>query len=171
MAEMQDEKAENKVIAEQAVNFDKLPWNRKERNFALFWPTVGLIMFAVTFLNVLFEGRTLDNGFWIVSILVLSLCTPLLYYAYKDYLWALVAIPALSIIVGFYQYWATGKIYWMAILGTMFFIIPIKVELYRRTYGLSKPKNIKKDIIIGISSGLFFPIIFFLVQLVRNMLK
>lgn len=157
-----------RYITEQAVNFDKLPWNRKERNFALFWPTITLGMVAVAFVAILI-GKELENQMFELIVLAgMTFGSPILYFAYKNYIWALIIIPVIYVSITFYQmYIGVAENPWLPLLVAACFVIPIKIEFYRRKHGLSKPQNIKKDILVGAGLFILFPLLWGLSLLLK----
>lgn len=159
---------DNKFIVEQAVNFDKLKWNRKERNFALFWPTITWGIFFIGFVALLMGKTEPDAKLEALIVTGLTFGAPILYFAYKDYLWAFIVIPVIYVSITSYQIcMGIAEKPWLPLLVAAFFIIPIKIELYRRKHGLSKPKNTKKDVVIGVILALIFPALWLLSTLWR----
>ena len=158
----------NKFIVEQAVDFDKLPWNRKERNFALFWPVVLWAFYVYVFIKIIMADMVLDDRkFAVIIWFWLTFGTSLIYLAFKNYVQALIAIPLIMIFEDIIFCIIGNEYSILRLFLEVLFIIPIKIELYRRKHGLSKPKNIKKDIVIGIILALVFPALWLLSALWR----
>lgn len=135
-----------RYITEQAVNFDKLAWNRKDINFALFWPIINTIHSIVVMVWSFIDGsfEVFDSVIWFLAVAV-----PLLYLCWKRYVFAMFMVTAwLGLINSFYIIFSVPGFYLAAL-----------VELYRRQHGLSKPQNIKKDVLVGTGLFLLFPIL------------
>lgn len=121
-------------IINQAVNFDKLPWNRKDINFALFWPVLNAILIFITLIKSYFEK---DFMLFNKAIDFLVLAVPLLYLCWKRYVFMMfVAVAWLS-------FWNSPYL----IIVLPGFYLAARVELYRQYKNIAGVKNWKQDIL------------------------
>ena len=157
-------------IIKQAVNFDKLKWNEKTINMLLAPYILMSIWCIYAFFYSIYKNPASPR---IIEVVVyLSVVLPMIWFSIKNYLFSLFVLAVVMLVLPAYNFIEGNGINSLGFLFAAFIISqwfnePIKIELYRRKHGLSKPKNIKKDIVIGIILALIFPALWLLSALWR----